>query len=269
MTDDAPDYLVEQSGGVLSLTFNRPEHGNAIPAASVTPLTDLFKAAKADPAVRCILIAGKGKHFSTGGDLNAFARDIAEGPAFLAESFSGRLESLAGLVEAVVGFDRPIVAAVRGGVAGAGLLYTLAADIVIGDETAFFLFSHQRVGLSPDGGVSYLLPRVVGLRQATRLIFTAAKVDAEEARQIGLLTSIVSAESLEAEAAKTAARFAKSPQRAIKLAKGLLGASLGSSLRDQLRAEKNGIVECVQDPDFAEGVNSFIEKRPVRFPSTL
>ncbi len=114
-----------------------------------------------------------------------------------------------------------------------------------------------------------MLPRVVGLRQATRLIFTAAKVDAEEARQLGLLTSIVSAESLEAEAAKTAARFAKSPQRAIKLAKGLLGASLASSLRDQLRAEKNGIVECVQDPDFAEGVNSFIEKRPVRFPSTL
>jgi len=260
-------YLVEQSGGLLTLTFNRPEQGNAISSESTLGIASVFKNAQADPSVRAILINGRGKHFSTGGNLSAFAEEIARGPDYLRDAFQSRMGQVAEMVEALVAFDRPIVAAIRGGVAGAGLLFALVADLAIGDETAFFLFAHQRVGLSPDGGVSYLLPRVVGTREARRLLFTAAKVDAPEAKELGLLTSIVSGETLDAEAVKLAQRFTKSPQRAIRTAKQLLGASLDATLSAQLTAEAAGIVDCVCDPDFAEGVHSFLEKRPTKFPS--
>lgn len=265
--EDDPAYLVEREGGVLRLTFNRPQFGNAVPASAVLPLTAQFQAAAADETVRCILISGHGKNFSAGGNIAGFAEDIAKGPEFLKSSFEERLTRLAGLVRAVINFDKPIIAAVRGGVAGAGLLFALAADLVIADETAFFLFAHQLMGLTPDAGVSYLLPRAVGLRQAKRLVLTAARLDANEAKQIGLINRLVNPDMLQAEAAKAAAKFAKGPRRAVHAAKALLEASLEADLAMQLQAETRALVACVQDPDFAEGVQAFVERRPVRFPS--
>jgi len=267
MASAGPGYLAEQTGGLLRITFNTPEQGNPIPAAAVLPLTALFKTARDDTSIRCILVRGAGRHFSTGGNVAGFFQELAHGPDHLAATFRERLTLTAGLVEAILAFNRPIVAAIQGGVAGAGLLFALAADVVLADATAMFLFSHQRVGLTPDAGVSYLLPRAIGLRHARRLILTAAKLEAEEAARLGLVHHLVNTDALQEEATKLAQKFCEAPQQAISRAKQLLSESLASPLGTQLAAETDAIAACVADADFAEGVTAFMEKRTARFPS--
>jgi 2-(1,2-epoxy-1,2-dihydrophenyl)acetyl-CoA isomerase len=261
-------YLTDLADGVLSLTFNRPEHGNAVPSTAVPGLTQMFQQAQTDQSVRCVLVRGRGKVFSAGGDVGGFAKALKQETAERRADFSARLGRLAVLVQSVIAFDRPIVAAIRGAVAGAGLLYPLAADYAVGDESATFVFAHQRVGLSPDGGVSFLLPQVVGTRTARTLLLTAAKLDAQEAFRLGILSRIVSAEELDTDALTAARRFAAAPQCAVRWAKRLVNAAAENSPPEQLQAEREGIVECVGDPDFKEGVTAFIEKRKTDFPST-
>ena len=260
-------YLVEVIDGVLRLSFNRPQFGNAVPKTAVPGLTGLFRAAQADPAVRCILVRGEGKMFSAGGDVAGFAESIKQDVATRQADFSRRLPLARGLVEAIAGFDRPIVASVRGPAAGAGLFYPLVADYAIGDETATFVFAHQRVGLSPDGGVTAVLPQVVGVRMARMLLLTAAKVEAEEALRLGILHRIVPADALEDEAMKMAKRLSHAPQLAIKLAKKMVNDSPKLNLGEILDTETAGIVACVGDEDFSEGVRAFLEKRSPSFPS--
>ncbi|WP_327753825.1 enoyl-CoA hydratase-related protein (plasmid) [Sphingobium sp. SJ10-10] len=262
-------YLVDLTDGVLRLTFNRPQFGNAVPKTAVPGLTALFQSAQNDPSVRCILIRGEGRVFSAGGDVAGFTQSIEQDIATRQADFARRLPLARQLVEAVAGFDRPIVTAVRGAAAGAGLFYPLVADYAIGDESATFVFAHQRVGLSPDGGVTAVLPQVVGVRMARTLLLTAAKVDAQEALRLGMLHRIVPAETLDDKAMKIARRFAHAPQKAIVLAKRMINASPRLSLADILDSETDGIVACVGDEDFAEGVRAFMEKRSPAFPSTL
>lgn len=268
-TPDDRCFLGTLVDGVLRLTFNRPEFGNALPSAALPMLARLFEAAQADPAIRCILIAGKGDVFSAGGDLVGFAHSIEQDVETRQADFAHRLAVVGGLVQAVVAFDRPIIAAIRGAAAGLGLLYPMAADVVIGDESAAFAFAHQRVGLSPDGGLSMLLPQVVGHRTARTLLLTAAKLDAAEALRLGILSRIVPSNDLERESVELARRLAQAPQRAIVAAKRLVSASSSSSLAEQLAAESAAIVACVGDPDFGEGVRAFIEKRRPVFPSAV
>jgi 2-(1,2-epoxy-1,2-dihydrophenyl)acetyl-CoA isomerase len=266
-TPDDESFLVERSGGVLRLMFNRPEFGNSVPAQSVPALIAVFEAAQDEPAVRCILISANGKVFSAGGDVAGFAKTLEQDRTVRQADFTRRLGLVARLVEAVCAFDRPIIVAMPGAAAGAGLLYPLAADLVLGDVNAAFVFAHQRVGLSPDGGVTSLLPLTVGVRTARMLLLTAAKVDAAEAQRLGLLHRMVPTESLEAESMKLARNFAAAPQLAISAAKRLINTGWRDTLAAQLEAEAKHIVACVGDQDFAEGVGAFIEKRKARFPS--
>lgn len=268
-TPDDRCFLVALAGGVLRLTFNRPEFGNALPSAGIPMLARLFRAAQSDPAIRCILVEGAGKVFCAGGDLVGFAHSIEQEPEARQADFAQRLAVLGGLVQAVLAFDRPVVAAIRGAAAGLGLLYPLAADVVIGDESAAFVFAHQRVGLSPDGGVTRLLPQVVGERMARTLLLTAARLDAAEAHRLGILSRIVPADDLAHESAQVARRLAEAPQRAIVATKQLLNASPSNALAGQLAAEAAALVGCVGDPDFVEGVRAFLEKRRPGFPSAV
>ena len=170
-------------------------------------------------------------------------------------------------METILAFDRPIVVSVRGAAAGAGLFYPLAADYVIGDPTAIFIFAHQGVALCPDNGVSALLPLVVGQRMARSLVLTAARVKSDEALRLGILHRIVPQEELEAEASAAALRLARAPRRAVIVAKKLMNEFSGRSISEQLDAEMNGIVACVGDADFEEGVRAFLDKRTPNFPS--
>ena len=207
--------------------------------------------------------------FSAGGDLVGFAHSIEQEPEARQADFARRLAVVGELVQAVVAFDRPDVAAIRGAAAGLGLLYPVAADVAIGDESAAFVFAHQRVGLSPDGGVTALLPQVVGERMARTLLLTAARLDAAEAHRLGILSRIVPADGLAHESEQLARHLAQAPQRAIVAAKRLVNASSSNALAAQLAAETAAMVGCVGDPDFVEGVRAFLEKRRPAFPSAV
>lgn len=268
-TPEDRSYIVEISDGVLRLSFNRPEFGNAIPSQNIPLLIDLFREAKTSPEVRSILIRGEGKVFSAGGDVAGFGRSLEQSKEERAADFERRLGIAAELAKAVTAFDGGIVTAVRGAAAGAGLFYPLVADVALGDPSATFVFAHQRVGLTPDGGLTTVLPQVVGVRMARNLVLTSAKVDAEEALRLGMLNQIVAADDLDDKAMKIARRFASAPQFALKTAKQIINATPDRSLDEMLEAERAGIVGCVADDDFEEGVRAFLEKRAAKFPSAF
>lgn len=267
MLETPPDqsYLVDIDDGLLTLTFNRPENGNTIPTAAIPQLAALFQAAQDDLSIRCILIRGKGRMFSAGGDVAGFVQSLDQDVETRRAEYRTRLQRVEPLVAAVVGFDRPIVACVHGPAAGAGLVYTLAADLVLGDANSTFVFAHQKLGLTPDGGLSYLLPRVVGQRVARTLVLTSAKVEADEALRIGLLSRIVPTEQLADEAMKAARRFVQAPIEAVRRAKTMLMRSLNYDVTEQMRIETEAVVACVGTDDFGEGVRAFLEKRTPRF----
>jgi 2-(1,2-epoxy-1,2-dihydrophenyl)acetyl-CoA isomerase len=266
-TPESGDYLVQLENGVLRLSFNRPKFGNAMAQTSVPGLVRLFRDAQESAQVRSVLIRGEGKIFSAGGDVAGFARSLEQDVPSRRADFSRRLSNLRVLVEAILAFDRPLVVSVRGAAAGAGLFYPLAADYVIADPTAVFIFAHQGVALCPDNGVTALLPQVVGQRTARSLVLTSARVKAEEALRLGLINRIVAPEELESEANEAALRLARAPRLAVVLAKKLVNDSSRRPLGEQLDAEMNGIVACVGDADFEEGVRAFLEKRTPSFPS--
>lgn len=266
-TPESRDYLVDLEDGLLRLTLNRPDLGNALASSMMQPLIELFEAAQRSDAVRAIHIRGEGRHFSAGGDVNGFAPTLEMPVAERQAEFRVRIARLGRLVKAVAAFPGPVLVEMRGAAAGAGLLFTLAADYVIGDATALFVFAHQSLGLCPDGGVSALLPRVVGHRAARSLVLTGARVMAEEALRLGLLTRIVEADALEGEAARLAARLGKAPQVAVRSAKRLIDEAPARSLGEQMDAETAAVVACVADEDFTEGVRAFLEKRRPDFPS--
>ncbi|SCW72016.1 2-(1,2-epoxy-1,2-dihydrophenyl)acetyl-CoA isomerase [Sphingobium faniae] len=261
----AEGTLVDLANGVLTITLNRPDHGNSIPADTVPDVVRMIRSAAATPEVRCVVFQGAGKHFCTGGDLRAYAQELAGGPEALQRSFTQRLDNVANLVKALVDLDRPVIARCKGVVAGAGLMFALSADWVIADDSAQFMFSHRRAGLSPDGGVSYLLPRIVGPRNAAQLVLGGQVVKAERALALGLVSQLVTAGDMDDAVAKLAGELATAPQHAMRTAKRLIYGAADRSLEDHLAAETQGIVESVGHPDFAEGVCAFLEKRPARF----
>lgn len=261
------DILTARENGVLTLTFNRPQFRNALSSEMTPAITKFFREAQVDPKVRCLVVTGAGDHFTAGGDVVGFRRMLELSAAERQDQFRPRLSRVAEMVESVLAFDRPTVARCRGAVAGAGLMFVLAADLVLADETATFVFAHQRMALIPDGGVSWLLPRIVGLRQAKRLLLTAAKVEAAEALELGLATAVYRSAELDEAVAKTVAGLARAPQEAVKITKRLLSDSLLETSSRQLLAEREGFVRCAGQDDFAEAVRSFLEKRLPRFPS--
>lgn len=261
MTDIVPAYLVDLRDGVLTISFNRPEAGNALPAEAVPGLIELFRSIGSDRNIRAVLIRGEGKTFCAGGDVRGFAAALEQSVADRQADFHARLDRTSRLVEAYLAIAAPIVVACRGAVAGAGLLFVLGADIVLGDPSTVFSFAHQRIGLTPDAGVTMLLPRAVGARRAAELILTAARLGAEEACRIGIVSRLVAAPLLEQEAADQAGRLADAPTQVIRSTKALLALNAMTTLQVQLDAERDAIVACVARPAFAEGVRAFIEKR--------
>ena len=163
-------YSATVSDGVLRLTFTRPEVGNAIPTEAVPAMRALIAGINADARIRAVLVGGEGRNFSAGGDLKGFERALEQPPEALRADFERRLAVMGELVEAYLSLEVPVVAAIRGGVAGGGMAFALGADVVLADDTAKFVFAQQRLGLTPDGGISYLLPRIVGTRRASQWV---------------------------------------------------------------------------------------------------
>ncbi|MGE0232371.1 MAG: enoyl-CoA hydratase/isomerase family protein [Flavobacteriaceae bacterium] len=258
-------YLSRLADGVLTLTFNAPEARNPFRPNMAADFAAIFEEARADPQVRCLLFRGAGDHLTSGGDIANFQRSLEMPKEELQAHFHERLMRAKTMAENLIALDKPVLVRMRGAVAGAGMLIPLAADLVIADESALFVFAYNRIGLTPDGGVSWLLPRVTGPRQARRLLLSAATVDADEALRLGLVDRVVPADALDLEVEKAAAQFASTSRHAAARTKALLRQSMSASLPEQLIAERDGIVASVGTGDFAEGVAAFMEKRRPRF----
>ena len=253
--------LYEVKDGVARITFNRPDAANALDMQMGADLMHASIQASEDPAVRAVLITGAGKMFSGGGDLKSFA---AQGDAL-----PGHLKEVALYLHAAISrfvrMDAPVITAVNGAAGGAGMSLCLFADLVLAAESAKFTLAYTRAGLSPDGGSTYFLPRIVGVRRALELAITNRVLSAKEAHEWGIVTRVVPDAELLTEADALARQLAAGATRAYGAAKRLLHHSFGESLETQMELEAQGIADAARTRDAREGIAAFIAKRKPDF----
>jgi 2-(1,2-epoxy-1,2-dihydrophenyl)acetyl-CoA isomerase len=252
--------LVETHPGYRQITLNRPERLNALTVEMADALSAALDAAAADAACRALLLTGAGRGFCAGQDLTAIASasdNIGAAPADIAPL----LDHYHPLIRKLRALPMPIVCAVNGVAAGAGANLALACDIVLAARSASFVQAFGRIGLIPDCGGTWFLPRLVGMARARALALLAEPVSAATAAEWGLIWQAVDDERLMGEAHARAARLAAQAGAALALTKRALDAAAGNTLDQQLDLERDLQVEAAAHPDHAEGVRAFLEKR--------
>ncbi|MDR7418337.1 MAG: enoyl-CoA hydratase-related protein [Armatimonadota bacterium] len=258
----APAFETVQTAvedGVLALTLNRPDVLNAVNEQLSAELHDALRYAERAAEVRCLVLTGAGRGFCAGQDLRdrAGVGDISYG-----DSLRRRYNPIVLRLRTI---EKPVIAAVNGVAAGAGCNLALAADIRIASERAAFIEVFSRVGLIPDSGGTFLLPRLVGLGRALEMVYTADPVDAQEALRIGLVNRVVPHDELMTATMDLARRLASGPTRGFGLAKRGINRALAASLEDALEYEAHLQEIAGHTADHREGVAAFLEKRPPRF----
>jgi 2-(1,2-epoxy-1,2-dihydrophenyl)acetyl-CoA isomerase len=251
----------EVRDGVAIVALNRPEALNSLTDEMKGELLDAFKNAERDEAVRAIVLTGEGRGFCAGEALNEDMVKSGQAPA-LGDTLRTFYHPL---IEKMRAIEKPVVAAVNGTCAGAGVSLALAADLRLASDKASFIEAFVKIGLVPDAGGTFFLPRLVGLGKAMEMCMTGDKVDAAEAEKIGLVNRVVPHDDLMKETLALAARLAKAPTRAIGLMKRAFHRSFRSSLEDQLVYEADLQSIASRSADFREGVKAFLEKRPAVF----
>ncbi|MBV8958620.1 MAG: enoyl-CoA hydratase/isomerase family protein [Actinobacteria bacterium] len=252
---------LDVADGVARLELNRPDAANAINLEVATELRAAAAQLADNASVRAVLLTGAGARFCGGGDVPGFA----DAGHKLGAQLDEITEQLHPAVETLVGLDAPLVAAVQGSAAGAGLGLVLAADIVLAGESAKFVMAYTGIGLSPDGGSSYFLPRIVGHRRAVELALTNRVLSALEAREWGIVTTVVDDAEVLSSANELVTKLAAGPTRAYGRAARLLAASWDRTLHDQLADESAQLTASGETADGQEGVRAFSEKRPPAF----
>jgi 2-(1,2-epoxy-1,2-dihydrophenyl)acetyl-CoA isomerase len=258
MTDNV---LLEVRDGIAHLTLNRPDAANGINQAMARDLMEATVAIGLDPSVRSVLLSGNGPRFCGGGDVKAFAA-LGDG---LATDMRATLPALHTAITALVRGDAPVVAAVHGSAAGAGLGFVGASDLVVAGESTKFVMAYTGVGLTPDGSSSWFVPRLVGLRRALELTLTNRVLSAEEALDWGLITRVVPDDDVKDEALALAQRIASGPRAAQAAAKRLVHTSLEETLETHLAREADAIVAAAAHDESTEGLAAFVDKRAPTF----
>ncbi|WP_285021518.1 enoyl-CoA hydratase/isomerase family protein [Novosphingobium sp. fls2-241-R2A-195] len=250
-----PAVLFDHADGIGVLTLDRPERRNALDLELIASLTRTLAEVSALESVRVLILAAKGRHFSVGGDLQAFAALCDEPPARRRAAMAELLEAAERMLTALVEMPIPVIAACRGTIAGGAVGLALAADLVVAEDSATFRFAQRDIGVPPDGGVSWLLPRVVGHRQAARLLLGAANVAGDEVLALGLVTH--RAEAGEAETRALARDLAQAPPFAVRQAKALLARTATTGFAAQLGAERDGVLTAVEGEEFVARIRAF------------
>jgi 2-(1,2-epoxy-1,2-dihydrophenyl)acetyl-CoA isomerase len=246
---------------VAHFTLDRPDRGNAINLEMAQELADTAARLADDPGVGAVLLRGLGPNFCVGGDVKTFATFGDRLPQYLRPVATALHLAVSRLARS----DVPLVAAVQGAAAGAGMSLACAADFVLAADSARFRMAYTRIGLSVDGGSSYFLPRIVGARRALDLMLTNRTLDAAEACDWGIVTRVVPAADLDREAEAFAATLARGATGALRAAKRLVRESWSDSLETQLEYETREIVERARSVDAREGITAFVERREPRF----
>ena len=253
--------LFTVNGSLARLTLNRPESGNAIDLATARALLDAAIRCDDDPGIRCVILTGAGKYFCVGGDIDAFA-SAEEGTAEFLESLANTMHQA---LTRLASMRKPLVVLVNGPAAGAGLSLAILGDVVVTARSAHFTAGYTAIGLTPDCGLTWYLPRVVGLRKAQEMILTNRRVSAAEAESIGIATRSVADDTLEDEGASVAASLARSATAALGASRRLLLDSLASAFQTQLDAEARAITHAGAGPECREGIAAFRTKRKPNF----
>ncbi|KZE44623.1 enoyl-CoA hydratase [Brevibacillus parabrevis] len=250
--------LYEVSEGVAIVTLNRPDKFNAFTEVMHKEIVAALKQAQKDDAVRCILLTGAGRAFNAGQDLSEVSGGDVDFGGFLRERYNPMILQMHKT-------EKPIVAAVNGVAAGAGMSVALACDIRLASEKASFVNAFVGIGLVPDSGGCYFLPRIVGIGKALELAMTGEKVSAQEALSIGLVNQVYPAESFMEDALAYARKLAVLPTRAIGLIKRAMYKGLEMGLEETLAYEAYSQEAAGSTADHKEGVAAFMEKRAPRF----
>lgn len=256
---DYETILYTLDEGVLTITLNRPDVLNAFNRKMTSEIQDALKKAERDSSVRCIVFAGAGRAFSSGEDLKA---RMAEGNTGFGSTLRERYNPI---ILKMRNIDKPVLGSINGVAAGAGCSLALACDMRIASEKARFIEVFVRVGLVPDSGSSFFLPRLVGMGKALEMAFLGDEVGAEEALRLGLVNRVVPADELESATRELALRLAKGPTKAIGLAKRAINRALSMDLEELLEYEVYAQETAGASEDHKEGIAAFGEKRTPNF----
>lgn len=258
---DAPLKL-EVKEGVATLTLDRPQAANGIDMALGRALMEAAIRCDEDPAIRCVVLTGGGdRFFCAGGDLKSFA---AHGDA-LPTALKELTVYLHAAVSRFSRMDAPLVVAVNGAAAGAGMSLAVSGDLVLAAESASFAMAYTAAGLAPDGSSTFFLPRLIGMRRTQELMMTNRRLSAAEALEWGLVNRVVPDDALAAEAHGLAVDLANGPTRAYGAVKSLLTESFAGTLETQMELEARAISAMSGTADGREGIAAFLEKRAAKF----
>jgi len=253
--------LFDVRDNIARITLNRPDAANALNIDMSKDLMHASLECSEDPAIRAVIVTGTGRMFCAGGDLKSFA---AQG-----ENLAAHLKEVTLYLHAAVSrftrMDAPVIAAVNGTAAGAGMSLACACDFVLAAESARFTMAYTRAGLTPDGSSTYFLPRIVGLKRALELTLTNRMLSAQEACTWGIVTRVVPDANLMAEGETLAAQLASSATGALGAAKRLLHSGWNETLETQMELEAQAIAARSHTADGREGISAFLEKRAPKF----
>ncbi len=252
--------LLEVRENVAYVTLNRPQSGNALDMPTAKALSDAALQCSSNRSLRAVVLRGAGNTFCVGGDVKAFAAQ---------KELDGYLREITAYLHLAVSrfvrLDAPVIAAVQGAAAGGGFGLAISSDLVVAAESATFLMAYTKIGMAPDCGTSYFLPRLVGFKRAMELTLTNRVLSAREACEWGLVTEVVAAEKLEQRTEELASSLAQGPTTTFGAAKRLLHDGWKQSLETQMEWESQAIAKAGGTADGKEGIAAFVEKRKAKF----
>ena len=251
----------ETADGVATITIDRPEAANSLSMQMCQEMMDASIRVDDDPDVRAVVLRGSGRFFCTGADLRGFPPAGPEMATFVKEMTT----YLHAAVSRFTRMDAPLITAVNGTCAGAGMSLALFGDLAVAGESSRFTMAYSRIGLTPDGSSTYFLPRLVGLRRSLELCLTNRMLSAQEALDWGMINRVVADEDLQSEAHALAAQLATGPTESIGAAKRLYHQSWNEGLESQMEWETRAIADASRRPEAKEGIQAFFEKRDPSF----
>jgi 2-(1,2-epoxy-1,2-dihydrophenyl)acetyl-CoA isomerase len=258
MHSDTAPVIVRHEGAIAYLILNRAASLNAIDLNTAQAFLHACEELTSTPGVRAVIFKGEGKTFGVGGDLSTLRTDSAANAMLLLEPMHNALRLL-------VALDAPVIASLHGSIAGGSLSLAMGCDLAIAADTARFNLAYVNVGVNCDGGGSWSLPRLVGLRNAMGIALLGETFDAQEALRLGIVNRVVPAAELEQATHAIALRLANGPTLAIGRMKRLLRESFENDLATQLDLERENFRACADSADFAEALDAFFSKRKPEF----
>jgi 2-(1,2-epoxy-1,2-dihydrophenyl)acetyl-CoA isomerase len=257
--------LLASEGAIATLTLNRPKVLNALNADMIDGLLGALDRIEADRVLRVVILKGAGNGFMAGGDIKFFTEITSLAPAERRARFERFINDVHPVILRLRRLRQPVIAAVHGACAGFGMSLLMAADLAIAAEDSFFTLAYIHLGVSPDGGSTFALPRHLGAKRAMEIALLGDRFDAAAAQALGLVNWVVPGASLAQRSLALAARLTQGPAEAQAETKRLLNRSLDQTIEAQLQAELEAFARCTVSSDFPEAVAAFIEKRAPRF----